>query len=173
LHNFYSPLSNQRTDQYGGSFENRIRIVLETLEGMRKVIPDNLPLSIRLSCSDWVEGGWTIEDSVRLAKILKGMDIAFIDCSSGYGVSHARYPHGPGWQVPLSDAIRNGAQVKTAAVGEITTPDQTAEIIASGKADLVFLAREFMREPYWPYEAAKQLQLKEVQTLPQNYTYAI
>jgi 2,4-dienoyl-CoA reductase-like NADH-dependent reductase (Old Yellow Enzyme family) len=173
LHNFYSPLTNQRTDKYGGSFENRIRMVLETLEEMRKVVPDQLPLAIRLSCSDWVDGGWTVEDSVKLAKILKQMDIAFIDCSSGYGVSHARYPHAPGWQVPLSDAIKNGAQVRTAAVGEITTADQAAEIIASGKADLVFLAREFMREPYWPYKAAKELQLKDAQTLPPNYTYAI
>jgi 2,4-dienoyl-CoA reductase-like NADH-dependent reductase (Old Yellow Enzyme family) len=172
-HNFYSPLSNQRTDAYGGSFDNRIRFTLETVESMRKEIPDHLPMGVRLSCTDWMDGGWTLDESIELAKILKAMGIDFIDCSSGYGVSHARYPHGPGWQVPLSEAIRKKAQIATAAVGEITTPEQAAEIISSGKADLVFLAREFMREPYWPYEAARKLQLKDVQTLPPNYTYAI
>jgi 2,4-dienoyl-CoA reductase-like NADH-dependent reductase (Old Yellow Enzyme family) len=171
-HNFYSPLTNHRTDAFGGSFENRVRFVIETLEVIRKAIPDHMPLGIRLSCTDWVEGGWSLDDSIKLAKILKGMDVSFIDCSSGYGVSHARYPHGPGWQVPLSDGIRNQACIPTAAVGEITTPEQAADIISSGKADLVFLAREFMREPYWPYKAARTLQLKDMETLPRIYSYA-
>jgi len=157
-HSFYSPISNKRTDEYGGSFENRIRFTVETLECMRAVWPENLPLAVRVSCSDWVDGGWTIEETIELAKKLKRTGADLIDCSSGFGSpDHKKYPFGPGWQVPFAEAIKREAQIATAAVGMITDPIQANEIIESGKADIVLLAREMLRDPYWPQHAAKAL----------------
>jgi len=157
-HSFYSPISNKRTDEYGGSFENRIRFTVETLEYMRAVWPENLPLAVRLSCSDWVDGGWTIEETIELAKKLKQTGADLIDCSSGFGSpDHRKYPFGPGWQVPFSEAIRKEAQIATAAVGLMTDPMQANNIVESGKADIVLLAREMLRDPYWPQHAAKAL----------------
>lgn len=157
-HEFYSPLSNKRTDEYGGSFENRIRFVLETFTEMRKVWPENLPLTVRISCSDWVENGWTIDESVELSKILKNAGADLIDCSSGFNSpDHNQYPFGPGWQIPFSDRIRREANIATAGVGLITEAEQANEIIESGKADIVLLARQMLREPYWALNAAKQL----------------
>ena len=172
LHSFYSPLSNFRTDDYGGSFENRVRFLLETVEKVRRAWPEELPLSVRISASDWVEGGWTSDDSVQLARLLKQRGVDIVDCSSGMLRSDDRYNMGPGWQVPLAEAVRNGAELPTVAVGEITEPEQANKIIAEGKADLVMLAREFMRDPYWPYHAAKTLGI-DAATLPKNYTYAL
>jgi len=173
LHSFYSPLTNKRADKYGGSFENRIRCLLEITQKVRAVWPQDYPLFVRLSCSDWFDGGWEIEDSVKLAQQLVENGVDLIDCSSGYSVPGARYPHGPGWQVPLAEAVKKGAKVLTGAVGEITSPAQAEQIITTEKADIVFLARQFIREPYWPYKAAQELHPHEAKTLPPNYSYAI
>ena len=173
MHSFASPLSNQRTDQYGGSFENRTRFTLETTRIVRTVWPDNLPLAVRLSCSDWVEGGWTLDDSIALAKLLKNEGVDLIDCSSGFGSSGVRYPFGPGWQVPLSDRLRKEAGIATATVGQITDATHAAEIIHNGRADIVLLARELLRDPYWPFHAAKELGKPDAVKLPEPYDYAV
>ncbi len=170
-HSFYSPLSNHRTDEYGGSFDNRIRFTLETFEVIRSVWPDNLPLAVRLSCSDWVEGGWTLDESVELAARLKDKGADLIDCSSGFGSpDHHRYPFGPGWQVPFAERIRKEAGIATAAVGLITEPAQADEIIRSGQADIVLLARRMLKEPYWPYRAAQALGAEERLPPPAQYS---
>jgi 2,4-dienoyl-CoA reductase-like NADH-dependent reductase (Old Yellow Enzyme family) len=157
-HSFYSPISNKRTDQYGGSLENRIRFTVETLARIRTVWPDQLPLAVRISCSDWVEGGWTMDESIELARKLKDAGADLIDCSSGFGSpDHRKYPFGPGWQVHFSEAIRREVGIATAAVGLITEPSQANDIIAAGKADIVLLARQMLKDPYWPQHAAKAL----------------
>ncbi len=157
LHQFLSPLSNHRTDGYGGSFENRTRIVREVVQEVRRYWPERLPLFLRLSCTDWVEGGWDIDQSVELARNLKGLGLDLVDCSSGGSVPNAIVPSGPGFQVPLAAQIRNEAAIATAAVGLITEPAQAESIVADGQADMVFLARESLRDPYWPRRAANEL----------------
>jgi 2,4-dienoyl-CoA reductase-like NADH-dependent reductase (Old Yellow Enzyme family) len=157
LHSFYSPLSNHRTDTYGGSFENRIRMTLETAASIREVWPDTLPLAARLSCTDWTAGGWTLEESVELARRLKALGVDLVDCSSGGNLPHATVPTGASYQVPFSESIRRGAEIATTAVGLITEPMQADEIIRNGRADLVLLGRESMRDPYWPLHAARAL----------------
>lgn len=157
LHQFLSPLSNFRTDGYGGSFENRIRLVLEVASAVRSNWPDTLPLFVRISSTDWVEGGWTIDDSVALARQLKPLGVDLIDCSSGGAAVQAQIPLGPGYQVPFARRIRGEAEIPTAAVGLITTPRQARDVIAEGSADLVLLAREFLRDPYFPLHAAEAL----------------
>ena len=157
LHNFYSPLANLRTDAYGGSFENRIRLLLEVVGEIRSVWPDDLPLAVRLSCSDWVEGGWTIDDTVELAKQLKQAGVDLIDCSSGGNAAHAKVPATSGYQVPFAEAVRRGAQIATAAVGLITQPAQANEIVCNEQADIVLLGREVLRDPYWPLHAEQTL----------------
>ena len=167
-HSFLSPLSNGRRDQYGGSFENRIRFLIETTRDVRGAWPQHLPLAVRLSATDWVEGGWNLEQSIELARRLKNEGVDLIDCSSGGLVPHAKVQVGPGYQVPFAEAIRAEAQIATAAVGMITEPKQADEIIRSGKADLVLLARELLRRPYWPIHAAKSLgQIDRVRIPPQ------
>ncbi len=170
LHSFYSPLTNERTDEYGGSFENRIKFLLEVVGRVRQNWPQSLPLSVRISATEWVDGGWTVEDSIELAKVLKGLGVDIIDCSSGNIRSGDRYNMTPAWQVPLAEAVRKGADIRTAAVGMITDANQANQIIQESKADLVLLAREMMRDPYWPYHAAKTLGI-ESNTLPSNYTF--
>jgi 2,4-dienoyl-CoA reductase-like NADH-dependent reductase (Old Yellow Enzyme family) len=157
FHEFLSPLSNRRTDEYGGSFENRIRFTLETVDAVRAVWPVALPLLIRVSSTDWMEGGWDIEQSVELSRLLKQRGVDLVDCSSGGNVSSAQIPIGPGYQVEFASRIRRDAGIPTAAVGLITDPHQAEEIVASGKADLVILARQLLRDPYWPLHAAKAL----------------
>ncbi|RFZ82372.1 NADPH dehydrogenase NamA [Mucilaginibacter terrenus] len=157
LNAFLSPLSNLRTDEYGGSFENRIRFVLETVEAVQEVWPEEYPLFVRISASEWTEGGWTIDDSVALAKILKEKGVDFIDCSSGGNVSGVRIPLKPGYQVEFAQAVKEQAGIPTGAVGLITTPEQADAIITTGQADLVFLARELLRDPHFPLRAAHQL----------------
>lgn len=157
LHSFLSPLSNQRTDQYGGSFANRIRIVCEVVEAVRKVWPEQYPLWVRISATDWAEGGWTPEESVELAKTLKPLGVDLIDCSSGGNVARARIPVGPGYQVAFAEKIRREAGIQTGAVGMITDPAQADQIIRSIQADVVILARQFLRDPYWPLIAAHAL----------------
>ena len=160
LHEFLSPLSNKRTDAYGGSFENRIRFTLETVDAVRRVWPDDLPLFIRLSSTDWIDGGWDLEQSTELSRILHGRGVDLVDASSGGNVSGAKIPVGPGYQVPFAEAIRRNAGIPTGAVGLITDPRQADEIIRSGKADVVILAREMLRDPNWPLRAARELGVK-------------
>jgi 2,4-dienoyl-CoA reductase-like NADH-dependent reductase (Old Yellow Enzyme family) len=157
IHQFFSPLSNTRTDQYGGSFENRIRFLLETLEAVQEVWPSENPLFVRISATDWAEGGWTAEDSVELAKILKEKGVDLIDCSSGGLVSYQKIPVFAGYQVQFAEAVKSGSGMLTAAVGLITEPQQAEDILQESKADLIFLARELLRDPYFPLHAATAL----------------
>lgn len=169
-HSFHSPLSNYRTDEYGGRFDNRIRFTLETVETIRSVWPDKYPLAVRLSCTDWVEGGWTLDESIELSKRLRENGVDLIDCSSGFGSpDHHSYPFGPGWQVPFAERIRREAGIATAAVGVITEPTQADEIVGSGKADIVLLARRILKDPYWPYRAAQALGMEERLPPPSQY----
>lgn len=157
IHEFYSPLSNKRTDEYGGSFENRIRLLIEIIETVQTVWPADLPLFVRISATDWVPEGWTIEDSVKLSTILKVKGVDLIDVSSAANIPKAPIPVGPGYQVPLAAQIKKEAVMPTGAVGLITDANQAEEILQKGEADLIFLARELLRNPYFPLEAAKEL----------------
>jgi 2,4-dienoyl-CoA reductase-like NADH-dependent reductase (Old Yellow Enzyme family) len=173
LHSFYSPLSNSRQDQYGGSFDNRVRLTIETAREVRAAWPHDKPMSVRLSCSDWIEGGWTIEDSVELSKRLKQQGVDVIDCSSGAVAPRISIPVSPGYQVPFAAAIRAQSQIATAAVGLITDPQQADEIIRTGRADIVLLAREMLRDPYWAIHAAKSLGRLEGVRVPPQYGRAM
>ncbi|HEY0172337.1 MAG TPA: NADH:flavin oxidoreductase/NADH oxidase [Pyrinomonadaceae bacterium] len=157
LHEFLSPLSNRREDEFGGSLENRARFPLLVAEAVREVWPDGLPLFARISATDWVEGGWDLEQSVQLSRRLKARGVDLIDCSTGGLVPGARIPVAPGYQVPFAETIRKEAGVATGAVGLVTEPSQAEEIISTGKADAVFLARAELRDPYWPLHAAREL----------------
>lgn len=157
IHEFLSPLSNERSDEYGGSFENRLRLLLRIVEAVREVWPERLPLFVRLSCTDWVEGGWDLEQTIEAARRLKERGVDLIDCSSGGLVPYARIPSTPGYQTPFAEAVRREAGIATGAVGLISTPELAEEIVANGRADLVLLAREFLRSPYWPLQAARAL----------------
>ncbi len=157
LHEFLSPLSNHRRDEYGGSFENRTRLVVRVAEAVRNEWPERLPLFCRISATDWKEGGWDLPQSVELAKLLKRTGVDLIDVSSGGLVSNVKIPIGPGYQLPFAVAIRGEAGIATGGVGLITEPAQAETVLTNGQADLVFLAREFLRDPYWPRRAAKQL----------------
>ncbi|MBW4574351.1 MAG: NADPH dehydrogenase NamA [Aphanothece sp. CMT-3BRIN-NPC111] len=157
IHEFLSPLSNYREDEYGGSFENRIRLLCEIAIALRAVLPDSTPLWVRISATDWVEGGWDIQQSVALSQKLIALGVDLIDCSSGAIVPGVKVPVGPGYQVQFAEQIRKEVGIQTGAVGMITTPEQADQIIRTGQADLVLLARELLRNPYWPLHAAKQL----------------
>jgi 2,4-dienoyl-CoA reductase-like NADH-dependent reductase (Old Yellow Enzyme family) len=157
LHEFLSPFSNRRTDEYGGSFENRVRLVVRVAESIRKTWPERLPLFCRISATDWKEGGWDLPQSIELAKLLKKAGVDLIDVSSGGLVPNVKIPVGPGFQLPFATAIRKEAGIATGGVGLITEPAQADTILTSGQADLVFLARELLRDPYWPRRAARQL----------------
>jgi 2,4-dienoyl-CoA reductase-like NADH-dependent reductase (Old Yellow Enzyme family) len=158
IHEFLSPLSNQRRDTYGGSFENRTRFAREVTIAVRKEWPQELPLFIRISCTDWVDAGWDPDQSVALVKTLKPLGVDFVDCSSGGNVADATIPLGPGYQVPFAEKIRKEAEIPAGAVGLITTPQQAEEIVASERADAVLLAREMLRDPYFPLRAARELE---------------
>ena len=157
LHEFLSPLSNLRPDEYGGSFENRARLVCEVVSAIRSIWPERLPLLTRISVTDWSEGGWNPEESVRLAVLLRDRGVDLIDCSSGGLVAGARVPLAPGYQVPFAARLRREAGIATAAVGLITDAEQADAIIRNGEADMVFLARELLRQPHWPLLAAHRL----------------
>ncbi len=157
LHEFYSPLSNHRTDAYGGSFQNRTRIVREVVEQVRRHWPEKYPLFMRISATDWVDGGWDIEESIDFARQVKPLGVDLVDCSSGGNVPGASIPVGPGYQTPFAERIRREANILTGAVGLITSPQQAAHILETGQADIVLLAREMLRDPYWPRRAAKEL----------------
>ncbi|HEX2970032.1 MAG TPA: NADPH dehydrogenase NamA [Bacteroidales bacterium] len=156
IHEFLSPVSNHRTDDYGGSFENRIRLLCEVVESVKSVWPVNNPLFVRISATDWTEGGWTVEESAKLAGILKDKGVDLIDCSSGGNVFHAKVPLSPGYQVQFSEAVRTTG-ILTGAVGLITSASQAETILTEDKADLVLFGRQMLRDPYFPLHAAKEL----------------
>jgi 2,4-dienoyl-CoA reductase-like NADH-dependent reductase (Old Yellow Enzyme family) len=160
IHEFLSPLSNERTDQYGGSFENRTRLAREIVTAVRKQWPEHLPLFIRISATDWKKGGWDLDQSVELARQLAPLGVDLVDCSSGALVPDQEIVPGPGFQVPFAERIRREVGVMTAAVGLIETKEQAEEILARNRADLVLMAREFLREPYWPLRAAREMKHK-------------
>lgn len=160
LHSFLSPLSNRREDDYGGSFENRIRLLLEVVDVVRKEMPAKLALMVRISATDWAEGGWDIDQSVALAKVLKTNQVDLMDISSGGLVPYAKIPAGSGFQTPFAERIRREAGVPTGAVGFITGAAQADHIIRTGQADIVLIAREFLRDPYWPLQAAVEVHQK-------------
>jgi 2,4-dienoyl-CoA reductase-like NADH-dependent reductase (Old Yellow Enzyme family) len=157
LHEFLSPLANERTDEYGGSFENRVRLAREVVRAVREVWPESLPLFVRISASDWAEGGWDVDDSVRLAPLLRQDGADLVDCSSGGLVPNAKIEIGPGYQVGFAERVRRDGGIPTAAVGLITDPEQADSIVRGGQADLVLLARELLRQPRWPLLAAHRL----------------
>jgi 2,4-dienoyl-CoA reductase-like NADH-dependent reductase (Old Yellow Enzyme family) len=171
LHEFLSPLSNHRTDQYGGSLENRMRLLLRVAERLRAVLSADTPLFVRISATDWADGGWDIDQSVVLAGALRELGVDLIDVSSGALVPHARIPIGPGYQVPLARRIRHEAGIRTGAVGIITNLDQARSIISEGDADLVLLGRELLREPYWALKAQQQMGIGP--HWPVQYGYAV
>src|SRR6185437_3042245 len=157
VHEFLSPLSNHRTDEYGGSFENRVRFLLEIVETVKEVWPEENPLFVRISATDWTEGGWSANDYVALAKVLTGKGIDLIDCSSGGNAASAKIPLKPGYQVEFAERIKKETGMLTGAVGLITQAEQADNIMRQGQADLVIMAREFLRDPYFPLRAAHQL----------------
>ncbi|QDU89044.1 NADPH dehydrogenase [Pirellulimonas nuda] len=169
LHEFLSPLANQRTDRYGGSLENRMRLTLEVADRIRRLTPDELPVFVRISATDWTDGGWDVEQSVVLSRELKALGVDLIDVSSGALVPKASIAVGKGYQVPFSRQIRHEASIKTGAVGLITQAKDANEIITSGDADLVLLAREMLREPYWAIKAAQELGGEPAWPIPYGY----
>jgi 2,4-dienoyl-CoA reductase-like NADH-dependent reductase (Old Yellow Enzyme family) len=171
LHSFLSPISNHRTDEYGGSFVNRVRFLKEVVVAVRKVWPDELPLFVRISASDWTKEGWTIGDSVELARALKPLGVDLMDCSSGGIAPGIAIPAGAGYQVPFASKVRGEADICTAAVGMVTEPAQADQIIRNGDADLVLLARQSLRDPYFPLHAASELHFKD-QKWPDQYLRA-
>jgi len=171
LHEFLSPLSNRRTDRYGGSLENRMRLVIEVATELRRVMRAGMPLFVRISATDWVDGGWDLKQSIELSRALKECGVDLIDCSSGALVPHATIPVGRNYQVPFAAAIRSEAKIMTGAVGTITDPAQADEIITNGAADIVLLAREMLREPYWALKA--QQALEQEPSWPLQYGYAV
>ena len=157
IHEFLSPLSNKRTDDYGGSFENRTRMLREVVQAVRRSWPKGAPLFVRISATDWIDGGWDLQESIALARELKKLGVDLIDCSSGGTVPHAKIPVGAGYQTVFAQRIREEADILTGAVGMITSPAQAEHVINSGQADAILMAREFLREPYWPLRAAQEL----------------
>jgi len=157
LHQFLSPLANKRADAYGGSFENRTRLALQVVDAVRAAWPAHLPVLVRISATDWAERGWNVDESVQLARLFREHGVDLVDCSSGGMVPNAQIPLGPGYQVEFAARIRSEAGIPTAAVGLITDPTQANAIVAQGQADLVLLAREMLRDPYWPLHAAAAL----------------
>ncbi len=170
IHSFYSPIANQRSDRYGGSFDNRIRFLVETACAVREAWPVELPLAVRISGTDWIEGGWTVDDSVELSRRLKNVGVDLIDCSSGGILHRVKVPVGPSYHVPISERVRREAGILTAAVGLITSPEQADEHIRNGRADVVLLGREMLRDPYWALHAAQAL--KQPAPVPPQYLRA-
>lgn len=174
MHSFYSPHSNHRDDAYGVSFDNRVRFLLETAQQVRAVWPDDLPLTVRISATDWLgEDGWQVGDSVELARRLKALGVDLIDCSSGGISTQARVPAAPGYQVPLSEAVRHEADIPTATVGLITEAAQAEAILQAGQADLVLIGKESLRNPHWPIDAARALGETPSTLWPKQYAWAV
>lgn len=172
-HSFLSPLMNERTDEYGGSFDNRARFLLDTARAVRAALPEDVPLLVRLSCTDWAEGGWTLDDSVEVSRRLSLLGVDLIDCSSGGATRKAQIPVGPGYQVSLAERIRREAGIPTGAVGLITEPEQADAIIAEGRADLVLMGRELLRDPHWPLRAWVALKSDTPPPIAPEYAWAL
>ncbi|MGB7193867.1 MAG: NADH:flavin oxidoreductase/NADH oxidase [Collimonas pratensis] len=170
LHQFLSPISNQRTDQYGGSFENRVRLVLEVVAAVRKVWPQDLPLLVRLSATDWIEGGWNADETVALSRLLREAEVDLVDVSSGGNIASASIPVGPGYQTKFAARVKHEAGIASGTVGMITDPGQAEHILRTEQADLVLMARELLRDPYWPLHAADALH--DVTSWPPQYMRA-
>ena len=170
LHEFLSPISNTRRDEYGGSLENRTRLSRRVAAAVRAVWPERLPLFTRISSTDWVEGGWDIDQSVELARALKGEGVDLIDCSSGGNTKDAQIPMGPGYQTGFAERIRREAGLSTGALGLITSAQQADHILRTGQADLIVMARQLLRDPYWPLRAASEL--KAEAAWPKQYLRA-
>jgi 2,4-dienoyl-CoA reductase-like NADH-dependent reductase (Old Yellow Enzyme family) len=171
MHEFLSPISNNRTDEYGGSLENRMRLLLQTARRLRYIIPQGLPLFVRISATDWVDGGWDIEQSIILCQKLKALGVDLIDVSSGGTIPDAKIPVARGYQIPLATRIRNEAGIRTGGMGLITDPQFADEIITSGQTDLVFIGRELLREPYWAIKAQHTMEVEP--SWPTQYGYAV
>ncbi len=172
-HSFLSPLMNDRTDDYGGPFEHRVKFLLETVRAVRQVLPEEVPLLVRLSCTDWVDGGWTLDDSVEASRLLAREGVDLIDCSSGGATRNAEIPVGPGYQVSLAERIRRDAGIPTGAVGLITDPAQADAIVTEGRADLILLGRELLRDPYWPHRAWVALNSDTPPPIAREYAWAL
>lgn len=172
IHEFLSPLSNRRDDGFGGGFDQRIRLALEVTRAVRSGWPERLPLLARLSCTDWVDGGWTLDESVELARRLASEGVDLVDCSSGGLVPYAKIDAVPGYQVPFARRVRAEAGVPTAAVGLISTAARADAIVREGDADMVMLARGMLRDPYWPLHAAAELGHPEARRIPSQYLRA-
>ncbi len=172
FHEFLSPLSNKRADEYGGTLENRMRLTLETAKKVRETVPENLPVFVRISATDWTENGWDLAQSVELCKELKKLGIDLIDVSTGGNVPDAKIPVAPNYQVEFAAEIRRQAGIPTGAVGMITEAKQAEEILQKGEADAILMAREFLREPYFPFTAARELGAK-IDYVPKQYGRAI
>jgi 2,4-dienoyl-CoA reductase-like NADH-dependent reductase (Old Yellow Enzyme family) len=171
LHEFLSPLSNRRPDQYGGSLDNRMRLPLRIIEHVRRVMPDEFPLFVRISATDWADGGWDLDQSIAFARRAKDLGVDLIDVSSGGLIPKAHIPVAKGYQVPLARRIRQDAAIKTGAVGLKTEPQYADELVTGGDADLVFIGRELLREPYWALKAQHALEAEP--TWPVPYGYAV
>jgi 2,4-dienoyl-CoA reductase-like NADH-dependent reductase (Old Yellow Enzyme family) len=172
-HSFLSPMMNKRTDEYGGPFDHRVSFLLETVKSVRAAIPDDAPLFVRISATDWVDGGWTLDESVELSKLLKRAGVDLVDCSSGGAVRRAPIPVGAGYQVPLAERIRRDADIPTGAVGLITEPSQADAIIRNGRADVVLMGRQLLREPYWPLRAWAELEGEGPAPIATEYGWAL
>ena len=173
IHEFLSPFTNWRDDAWGGDFNSRIKFCVETVRACRKVMPDAMPLLIRLSCVDWKKGGWTLEDTVALARLLKAEGVDMIDASSGFNVPDETYPSGPLWQVPFAERVRHEAGMATAAVGEIMRPQEANEIVMKGQADLALIATASLHDCYWPWHSAMALGREEALQMPVSYDYVL
>jgi 2,4-dienoyl-CoA reductase-like NADH-dependent reductase (Old Yellow Enzyme family) len=172
-HSFLSPLMNERKDEYGGSFDNRVRFLLDTARDVRAALPEDVPLLVRLSCTDWTDGGWTLDDSVEVSRRLAQVGVDLIDCSSGGASRSAQIPVGPGYQVALAERIRREAGIATGAVGLITEPAQADTIVAEGRADLVLMGRELLRDPHWPLRAWVALKPGTPPPIAREYAWAL
>ncbi|MBN8644035.1 MAG: NADH:flavin oxidoreductase/NADH oxidase [Planctomycetes bacterium] len=172
-HSFLSPLMNERTDDYGGAFDNRVRFMLETVRAVRRTLPEDVPLFVRLSCTDWVEGGWSLDDSVNASRLLAKEGVDLIDCSTGGATREAKIPVAPDYQVPFAERIRRDAGIPTGAVGLITTPAQADAIITEGRADLVLLGRQLLREPHWAHRAWVELKSDTTPPIAKEYAWAL
>ena len=172
-HSFLSPLMNERTDEYGGPFDHRVAFLLETVRAVRNVMPEELALMVRISATDWVEGGWTIEDSIEASRRMLDLGVDLVDCSTGGASRNASIPVGPDYQVTFATQIREATGMPTGAVGLITEPKQADDIIREGKADLVLMGRELLRDPYWPHRAWVELQPEADPVIAREYAWAL
>lgn len=172
-HSFLSPLLNKRSDGYGGPFDHRVSFLIETVRAVRRAVPESMPLFVRLSCTDWVDGGWTLDESVEASRLMRREGVDLVDCSSGGASRTARIPTGPGYQVPFAERIRREAEIPTGAVGLVTEPAQANALIADGTCDLVLLGREMLRDPNWAFRAWSDLKAPKPAPIATEYAWAL